>query len=29
VLSDGWETGDPAQLGAQTQRLARLAHRVI
>jgi uncharacterized protein len=29
VLSDGWETGDPALLGAQTQRLARLAHRVI
>jgi uncharacterized protein len=29
VLSDGWETGDPGLLGEQTQRLARLAHRVI
>jgi uncharacterized protein len=29
VLSDGWETGDPGLLGAQTERLARLAHRVI
>ena len=29
VLSDGWETGDATLLGAQTERLARLAHRVI
>jgi uncharacterized protein len=29
VLSDGWETGDPALLGAQVARLARLAHRVV
>jgi uncharacterized protein len=29
VLSDGWETGDAAELGAQMARLGRLAHRVI
>ncbi len=29
VLSDGWETGDVADLGAQMQRLSRLAHRVV
>jgi uncharacterized protein len=29
VLSDGWETGEPALLGEQMARLARLAHRVI
>lgn len=29
VLSDGWERGDPALLGAQMRRLHRLAHRVI
>lgn len=29
VLSDGWETGDPAQLAEQTQRLARLSYRLI
>jgi uncharacterized protein len=29
VLSDGWERGDAALLGRQTQRLQRLAHRVI
>jgi uncharacterized protein len=29
VLSDGWETGDAADLGVQMQRLARLAHRVV
>jgi uncharacterized protein len=29
VLSDGWETGDAAELGAQMGRLGRLAHRVI
>jgi hypothetical protein len=29
IISDGWETGDAAQLGAQMARLARLAHRVV
>ncbi len=29
VASDGWERGDAALLGAQMQRLARLAHRVV
>jgi len=29
VVSDGWETGDPAVLGEQMARLARLAHRVV
>lgn len=29
VMSDGWERDDPAQLGRQMQRLARLAHRVV
>jgi uncharacterized protein with von Willebrand factor type A (vWA) domain len=29
VLSDGWERGDPAELGRQMARLARLAHRVV
>lgn len=29
VLSDGWETGDPTRLGEQTERLSRLAHRVV
>jgi uncharacterized protein with von Willebrand factor type A (vWA) domain len=29
VLSDGWERGDAALLGAQMQRLSRLAHRVV
>jgi len=29
ILSDGWETGDPARVGEQMQRLARLAHRVV
>lgn len=29
VLSDGWERGDPALLGAQMARLHRLAHRVV
>ncbi|MFC7618089.1 VWA domain-containing protein [Actinokineospora soli] len=29
VFSDGWERGDPALLGAQAARLARLAHRVL
>lgn len=29
VCSDGWERGDPAQLGAAVGWLARLAHRVV
>jgi len=29
VCSDGWERGDAALLGAQLQRLAALAHRVV
>ncbi|MEV4259664.1 VWA domain-containing protein [Spirillospora sp. NPDC049652] len=29
IASDGWERGDAALLGAQTARLARLAHRVV
>ncbi|MGH3492327.1 MAG: vWA domain-containing protein [Sciscionella sp.] len=29
ILSDGWETGDPAELGKAMARLARLAHRIV
>jgi uncharacterized protein with von Willebrand factor type A (vWA) domain len=29
VLSDGWERGDPALLGREMQRLARLAYRIV
>ncbi len=29
VVSDGWETGDPALLRAQMARLSRLAHRIV
>ena len=29
VLSDGWDRGDPAVLGEEMARLARVAHRVI
>lgn len=29
LCSDGWERGDPAALGAQVARLARLSHAVI
>lgn len=29
LCSDGWERGDPAELGSQLARLARLAHAVI
>lgn len=28
-VSDGWERGDPALLGSEMARLARLAHRVV
>ena len=29
ILSDGWERGDPAELGRQMARLGRLAHKVV
>jgi len=29
VLSDGWDRGDPEQLGAEMARLSRVAHRVV
>jgi uncharacterized protein len=29
VISDGWETGDPALLGAQLARLRRIAYRIV
>jgi uncharacterized protein len=29
ILSDGWDRGDPAVLGAQMQRLHRVAYRVV
>lgn len=29
ILSDGWETGDPAELGRQVARLSRLTHRLV
>jgi uncharacterized protein with von Willebrand factor type A (vWA) domain len=29
ILSDGWERADPARVGVQMQRLARLAHRIV
>jgi uncharacterized protein with von Willebrand factor type A (vWA) domain len=29
VLSDGWERGDPALVGREMQRLARLAYRIV
>jgi uncharacterized protein len=29
IISDGWDTGDPALLGAQMARLHRVAHRVV
>ncbi|MFF4750859.1 vWA domain-containing protein [Streptomyces sp. NPDC002514] len=29
LLSDGWERGDPAALGAEMRRLHALAHRVV
>ena len=29
IISDGWETGDPAQLGTQMARLHRVAHRIV
>jgi uncharacterized protein len=29
ILSDGWETGDPALLGRELARLRRVAHRIV
>lgn len=29
VISDGWETGDPAPLGREMSRLARVAYRIV
>jgi uncharacterized protein with von Willebrand factor type A (vWA) domain len=29
ILSDGWERGDPALVGREMDRLARLAHRIV
>ena len=29
IISDGWETGDPALLGAQLARLHRVAYRIV
>jgi len=29
IISDGWETGEPALLGAQMARLSRIAHRIV
>ena len=29
IISDGWETGDPARLAAEMRRLAERAHRVV
>lgn len=29
IVSDGWESGDPAMLGEQMARLSRLAHRIV
>jgi len=29
IVSDGWESDDPADLGEQMARLSRLAHRII
>jgi uncharacterized protein with von Willebrand factor type A (vWA) domain len=29
IISDGWETGDAAELGEQMRRLSRLAYRIV
>jgi uncharacterized protein with von Willebrand factor type A (vWA) domain len=29
IISDGWETGEPALLGEQMARLSRIAHRIV
>jgi uncharacterized protein len=29
IVSDGWDTGDPAEVGRQMARLSRLAYRIV
>ncbi len=29
IVSDGWDSGDPALLGQEMERLGRLAHRIV
>ena len=29
IISDGWDTGDPAVVRREMQRLSRVAHRII
>jgi uncharacterized protein with von Willebrand factor type A (vWA) domain len=29
IISDGWDTGDPALLSREMERLARVAHRIV
>ncbi|MQY10169.1 hypothetical protein SRB5_02760 [Streptomyces sp. RB5] len=29
IVSDGWDTGDPADLGRQMARLSRVTHRIV
>jgi uncharacterized protein len=29
IISDGWDTGDPAVVRQEMQRLSRVAHRII
>ena len=29
IISDGWETGDPAVLRREMERLSRVAHRIV
>jgi uncharacterized protein with von Willebrand factor type A (vWA) domain len=29
VISDGWDTGDPAILRREMERLSRVAHRIV
>ncbi len=29
IVSDGWDRGDPDELGSQMARLSRVAHRVV
>jgi uncharacterized protein with von Willebrand factor type A (vWA) domain len=29
ILSDGWDRGDPDELGEQMARLSRLAYRIV
>jgi uncharacterized protein with von Willebrand factor type A (vWA) domain len=29
IVSDGWETGDPAELGRQLKALSRIAYRIV